>query len=549
MTDLPNVPNVGSDASFVRWVQGLQATSSTLKAFADEYEWISKLSVDGHPINAALRERLMANVRRLRAAYDASLELPKQAEYGDNAADLGAYFQPRDGSLTKEQRADVRHAQVDTEPTRYVSRHAAPDPEPEPAPPTAPPKPKAKKRRPLRDALRLAKKIRLDGRQKLVGSDKIDGESGNARIAVVEEDGQRKVRVGVGGHLFGTKEGGGWNGSVNDDTEAINRERRGYRDEYDKIEDRFGEIGDAEKHAKISGDGPLRPLDDLWQQYQRVWDRKDLMDRHDQKCAMARRDANWDGDPDTDPAAAFRDQAPYSTGEYEELSNECHRLSQLHELHKYNDLPDPRPAEPGEEERLRQRAEELEDKDWEEVYSGGYTAELDPDAARKLRDDIGTALDVGHAEFERQMGPWREYGVLDDERSALRYKQRRERLDDQEQQRLAELEVLAEAEAARAKAITDQFEPSGYEVESGEYQVFTESSVPGQGADVHYRVELDDYSQGLSIVVGAVPHGSGKTLSDLSGDEDAMLMGEDEARKFVAKLDQAVEAPAPETEE
>jgi hypothetical protein len=69
--------------------------------------------------------------------------------------------------------------------------------------------------------------------------------------------------------------------------------------------------------------------------------------------------------------------------------------------------------------------------------------------------------------------------------------------------------------------------------------VYGEGSVPGDWADVHYQVTLDDdLTVGTRVRLGAVPHGSGQTLDDLTGNEQGAVLDDAEARKLLRLLGQ-----------
>jgi hypothetical protein len=65
-----------------------------------------------------------------------------------------------------------------------------------------------------------------------------------------------------------------------------------------------------------------------------------------------------------------------------------------------------------------------------------------------------------------------------------------------------------------------------------------EGSIPGQWADVHYAVYLDDPEVGVRVTLGAVPHGSGRDLADLDGYQQAATLNLAEITKFLHLLDQ-----------
>jgi hypothetical protein len=112
----------------------------------------------------------------------------------------------------------------------------------------------------LKDALKLAEKIELDDDEQLIGSSKIDGESGGIRMALTEQDGKRMLRLGAGGEGYGqrNRDDGipAWDGNPTRaplfaaDRERFNREIDTLDAEYDsasparqaEIDDRLAEI-------------------------------------------------------------------------------------------------------------------------------------------------------------------------------------------------------------------------------------------------------------------------------------------------------------------
>ena len=84
----------------------------------------------------------------------------------------------------------------------------------------------------LRDALRLAGKIDLGPDEKLAGTDKISGEDGTIRVAAIDRGGKRRLRIGIGDSVFGSRgdEAGPWTAGP-DPTAKTNAQRRQLRDE------------------------------------------------------------------------------------------------------------------------------------------------------------------------------------------------------------------------------------------------------------------------------------------------------------------------------
>lgn len=65
------------------------------------------------------------------------------------------------------------------------------------------------------------------------------------------------------------------------------------------------------------------------------------------------------------------------------------------------------------------------------------------------------------------------------------------------------------------------------------YWEFGSGSIPGEQADVHYLVQLDE---NLEIYLGAVPHGSGLDFDDMIGNEQAVKLSPAQARKLLRLL-------------
>jgi hypothetical protein len=74
------------------------------------------------------------------------------------------------------------------------------------------------------------------------------------------------------------------------------------------------------------------------------------------------------------------------------------------------------------------------------------------------------------------------------------------------------------------------------------FWTIAEGSIPGEWADIAYNVYLDDPSVGVEVHIGAVPHGSGRDLDDLTGSDQAARLDPTEAGKFIRLLDKYVSA-------
>lgn len=504
-------------SSLMRWAEGLRTAPGALRELAGTYRRLASEAEDVYPMAGELRE----SIRRVATRCDAAAERSDgwyPTARATMAADFAAYEQPRDGSLEKERRADVARA-----------HDGAGEPVPAAAPAPAPAAPAgaapAKKRRPLRDALKLDGKIPLEDGETLLGSSKVEGEyGGTVRVAVTAKDGKRRIRLGIGGPGFGSREdeAGPWRASP-DRTEQINAKRAKLREEENQIEARCAEIEAAEIQAKLSGDGPLRSLEDIRAERAQVEKRLHEIDVQDAKvnAARGRKAAGEDVDP------AELDPPPYcEPGEYDRLVKRVFELRDLDRAGTWDE--NRRPGEPGEYDRLSKRYAELEDTDTNEVYPSGYTAQLDADSAAQLRDAIRPALAEADAAYAKIMESWDKIDRLEAQQDKMRGMDR----------------VMTDAEAARWDRLTAEIEAlkaqAQAEGEDTGYQVFAEGSIPGEWADVHYRVELDEE---VDVILGAVPHGSDRDLSDLSGDEQAASLKSADAKKVLNQIDQAIEAP------
>jgi hypothetical protein len=94
-----------------------------------------------------------------------------------------------------------------------------------------------------------------------------------------------------------------------------------------------------------------------------------------------------------------------------------------------------------------------------------------------------------------------------------------------------------DAEEARWNAATEALDALDANApdHDHDHQIFAEGSIAGEWADVHYRVDLDDIAIGVQVAIGAVPHGSGLDLHELSGYEAAASLSPAEARSFCAR--------------
>lgn len=145
-------------------------------------------------------------------------------------------------------------------------------------------------------------------------------------------------------------------------------------------------------------------------------------------------------------------------------------------------------ASPARKAAIQKRLDELDEMDiGGEAGAGGYTARLDMPAVQRLRATLADALEAG-AIKQREVDAADDGGGPEPERPAAGF------------------------------------------------WTFTEGSIPGEWADVHYLVYLDDPSVGVETYLGAIPHGSGIDFDDLTGNEQAARLDPAEARKLVRLL-------------
>lgn len=171
---------------------------------------------------------------------------------------------------------------------------------------------------------------------------------------------------------------------------------------------------------------------------------------------------------------------------------------------------------------------------------GGSTAMLDEGGARQLREALAKALDDGKKVQTDLDEPYQELDRLTNERDRLKLRARGRKFTDEED---AEWDRLT-AEISRAQAELDP--TSGPERPESGYWTFAEGSIPGQWADVHYDIYLDDPSVGVEVKLGAVPHGSDMDFDDMRGAEMTASFDAaeaDELVKLLAKMEKPNRSP------
>jgi hypothetical protein len=378
-----------------------------------------------------------------------------------------------------------------------------------------------------RDTLKLAGRVDdLDPGETLVGSGKVVADSGTVRLASTDLAGQRYVRLGLGGPGFGDRddEAGPWRAG-RDKTDEINVQRRTLRDESDQIEGRLAEIEAADRIAALRADNPTATLADLIAERDRVHARLDEINEHDMAVNRAR--ARQAAGEAVDPAEL--NPPPYcEPGEYDRLRARRQQLADLPDPDEWDD--EPRPAAPGEVDALERRYDKLDELDTTEVTPGGYTAKLDAQAAGQLRSALADGLGTAEQTYLTNNAVFNEIDRLETIRDSLRGMGRK----------------WTDDEDKRWDDATEQIETLEAKTATFDYTIFAEGVVPGQWADVHYRVDLDDYDTGVQVALGAVPHGSDRDLSDLSGYEQSATLDPGEAKKVVHLLDRHLGGGAPD---
>jgi 2'-5' RNA ligase len=139
-------------------------------------------------------------------------------------------------------------------------------------------------------------------------------------------------------------------------------------------------------------------------------------------------------------------------------------------------------AQPSRALILQARLDELNDMDLNEVHPAGYTARLDMDAVEQLRSTLSDALATGamlQARFDGGDEPPRP---------------------------------------------------------TGGYFTIAEGTIRGEWADISYHVYLDDPSVGVEVHLAVIPHESGLTLDDLTGNDQAARLDVAETQRLLRIL-------------
>jgi hypothetical protein len=361
--------------------------------------------------------------------------------------------------------------------------------------------------RPLADTLKLAGRVSLDEGEALTGSGKVAADSGMTRWALISTPDGPAVILGVGPSYFGTREddAGSWTAGA-DQTAAINAARRALRDEVDAMEARWAEDETARKIAALQPpDGPPRSLADLRAELNQLETRIAEIQAGDNAINTARR--NWNGQGDDPSEALPHDYA--QPGEYNAVRKRAYLLRTLPDVDTYG--PDgPRPIPDDEYERMEARYDELQTLNTNEVYPTGYTARVRVDQVDELRAALEPAIERGDAVCAAGVAWWNRHD---------------------------ELEAAGDTEALAEHRATEP---------SMDYQIMAEGVIRCEWGDIGYRVDLEEFGAGPSVVVGVIPHFDPQvsSLEDLSGNEQAATLTTDEARKFTGTLARVSSAAA-----
>lgn len=207
---------------------------------------------------------------------------------------------------------------------------------------------------------------------------------------------------------------------------------------------------------------------------------------------------------DNGPWRAAQDRSYEINEEREEIREEQELFTE-----QISELEDDPNADPAELDKLRKLRAELDDADTNEVTPNGHTAILDEQSAKQLRETLAKALDDGEKiQGELLGGPHHEeIARLEKQRDPLRRMGRK--WTDEE-----------DAEWDRLTAEIERLELLGAGVPEPErpargFWVLAEGSIPGEWADVHYEVFLDDPSVGVETKLGAIPHHYDQDFDDL----------------------------------
>lgn len=185
-------------------------------------------------------------------------------------------------------------------------------------------------------------------------------------------------------------------------------------------------------------------------------------------------------------------------------------------------------ADPTRKAALQKRLDELGDMNKSPIAASGYTATIDEAGMQQLHAVLTDALDKGMAHDRRVNGGYDRLEGLTNQLGDMNKMPQdawTPALREQHSKLLAERKALQK------------------ELDAEDWTIFGEGSVPGKEADVHYRVDFDDPSQGVGVQLGAVPHDSGLTFDDLTSEATVATLDEAETKKFLRQLQSFAVAP------
>jgi len=183
-------------------------------------------------------------------------------------------------------------------------------------------------------------------------------------------------------------------------------------------------------------------------------------------------------------------------------------------------------ADPARKSELEKRYAELDDMDTSDVFPNGFTSEVDPSTARQLHTSLSEAIAAAEAKLAQGNAHYDQIDALQEQQSKLKYLGRK----------------WTPAEEAHWDDLQAKIDKLTAQNGQFDYQVFGEGTLPGQWADIHYQVELDDYSVGVWTDLAAVPHGS--TFDQIRHDEQFAQFETPDVRKFLRLLSRFLTSPS-----
>lgn len=362
----------------------------------------------------------------------------------------------------------------------------------------------------LRDRLKLAGKINLGEGERLAGSAKVTGEDGRVMVAAVDGPTGRQIRIGVGSAWFGGRddEAGPWRAAPSDVAE-VNAQRAALRAEEARLGQRADDIDAVALAAMKAEADPIH-------------------------ARLHTLSSMTIGEP-TEHGYAYVPLPPELEAEHRTLKDQIHAL---HADGLGSGIPSDRARrryltaeQRAEQADLWRRIEAL-DAPHEDVYPSGYTANLTTAQARQLHDEVRAALDTVVAEHARRDKIWDEIGADNlPELEARQEELRRASWARPDRKWTPEEDAAWDALDGQITQLRQRIQEQADADEALEF----EGTVPGQWADVHYYVILDDGSVGPEVYLGAVPHGM--AWDDLNSQQDKAELTPAETESLLTHLD------------